>query len=130
MLNFLELAISEPQLEHKVCRIVSENGIGTISKGGQYLFHAILVHSSYVFKPNLLPMSSQILQPEEIALASTTVQAQSADLWHLRLGHLNFQDMQKLKQEATGISFPGDLSFCEDCATIKCTNKPFITAGD
>ena len=85
---------------------MSENGVRTISKGGQYLFHATLEHNSYVFKPTLLPTSSRVLQPEEIVLASTTVQAQSADLWHLRLGHFNFQDICRLKrgpQEYTSV---------------------------
>ena len=30
-----------------------------------------------------------------------------AELWHCRLGHLNFQDMLKLKTVATGVNFTG-----------------------
>ena len=96
---------------------------------GQYLFHATLEHNSYLFKPSLLPTSSRILQQEEIALASTTVHTQSADLWHLRMGHLNYQDMCRLRTRATGMQFSGEPCFCQTCVLAKMKRTPFQNRG-
>ena len=40
--GLLQTLISEPQLELRGCKIVSERGVRTISRNGKYLFHAIL----------------------------------------------------------------------------------------
>ena len=84
--GLLQTLISEPQLEKQGCKLVSENGIRTVSKGGKYMFHATLEHNSYIFRPTWLPTSSTVLQSEEIALAASVVPDTNADLWHLRLG--------------------------------------------
>ena len=38
--------------------------------------------------------------------------------------------MVRLKRISTGFDFQGQLSFCEDCATIKSTNKPYQNNGE
>jgi hypothetical protein len=69
-----------------------------------------------------------IWRPSGIAqsfLAGTEPQSK-ADAWHLRLGHLNFRDMQLLKELSTGISFGENrLTFCEDCYKSKMTARSF-----
>ena len=52
-----------------------------------------------------------------------------ANLWHLRLGHLNFGDMCKLKSRATGIAFEGEICFCETCVLSKMQATPFQNKG-
>ena len=47
--GLLQTLISEPQMELKGCKIVSENGIRTVSRNGKYLFHATLERNSYEF---------------------------------------------------------------------------------
>ena len=71
--GLLQTLISEAQLEKRGCKIVSEHGIRTVSKQGVYLFHATLEYNSYIFWPNLLPMSSRLLGSDEIVLAATVV---------------------------------------------------------
>ena len=100
--GLLQTLISEPQLEKKGCKIVSEHGIHMVSKGGKYMFHGTPEHNSYAFRPNWLPTSSRVLQSEEVALAASVVPDTSAGLWYLRLGHLNYGDMCKLRGRYTG----------------------------
>ena len=77
----------------------------TISRNGKYLFHATLERNSYVFRPNAEHDNSRQLGTQEIALLSKEKFDNSAELWHLRLGHLNFADMCKLRTRATGVTF-------------------------
>ena len=122
--GLLQTLISEPQLEKRGCKIVSEHGIRTVSRNGDYLFHATLEHNSYIFRPSLLPTSSRLLQSEEIVLAATVIPSTSADLWHLQMGHLNFPDMCRLKNKATGIEFVGEPCFCQTCVLAKMRRTP------
>ena len=111
--GLLQTLISEPQLEKRGCKIVSEHGIRTVSRNGVYLFHATLEYNSYIFKPTLLPTllptSSRLLQAEEIVLATSVVPSTSVDLWHLRMGHLIYSDMCKLKSRAQVLILLGSL---------------------
>ena len=84
--GLLQQLISEPQLEKRGCKIVSEHGVRTVSRNGTYLFHVTLEHNSYIFRQNLLPTSSRVLALEEVVLAAGVVSASSVDLWHLRMG--------------------------------------------
>ena len=114
MPGLLQTLISEPQLEKKGCRIVSEDGIRMVLRGDKYMFHATLEHNLYIFRPNWLPTSSRVLQSEEVALAASVVPNTSADLWHLRLGHLNYGTcMCKLCGRSTGWHFLESLAFAK-----------------
>ena len=127
--GLLQTLISEPQLELRGCKIVSERGVRTISRNGKYLFHAILERNSYVFKPESLSTNSRVYTSEEVALMATPASVGDANLWHLRLGHLNFGDMCKLKSRATGIAFEGEICFCETCVLSKMRASPFQNKG-
>jgi len=89
------------------------------------MFHATLEHNSYIFRPNLLPTSSRVLQSEEVALAVSVVPNTSADLWQLRLGHLNYGDMCKLRGRSTGMAFVGEMCFCQTCVLAKMRRLPY-----
>ena len=95
------------------------------SRNGTYLFHATLEYNSYVFKPAMLPTSSRVLAHKEMVLDAGFVSSTSADLWHLRIGPLNFSDMCKLKGKAMGINFVGEPCFCQTCVMAKMKRTPF-----
>ena len=65
----------------------------------------------------------------EFVLQTDALPSNLTDLWHFRLGHLSFQEMQKLSSRATGISFSGPLSFCEPCVHAKMKAIPFQNQG-
>ena len=109
--DLLQSLISGPQNEKKGWKIVSEHEICKVSKGGKYMFHATLEHYSYIFRPNWLPTSSKVLQSEEVVSAASVIPDTNADLWHLRLGHLNDGDMCKLRARSTGMTFVGEPCF-------------------
>ena len=70
-----------------------------------------------------------VLPSQEQAKAAS----ESSDLWHLRLGHLNSQQLNQMVQQnlVTGMKFPirSDLSFCEGCIADKMQCKPFRTVN-
>ena len=63
-------------------------------------------------------------------LATTVVPSTSANLWHLRMGHLNFPDLCILKGKATGIDFVGEPCFCQTCVMAKMRRAPFQIQGE
>ena len=83
--GLLQTLTSEPQLELKGCKIVSEGEVRTISRGGQYLFHATLERNSYVCRPPSLPTNSRLVGKQEVALV-------------IRLGHICARQMSKAFQ--------------------------------
>ena len=82
--GLLQMLISEPQMELKGCKIVSENGIRTVSRNGKYLLLATLERNSYVhlFRPQQISTNSRVNSADEAALVATPVPSDSADLWH------------------------------------------------
>ena len=85
--------------------------------------------NSYVFRPKPRSTNSRVYTSEEIALLAKPSAGTEADMWHLRLGHLNFQDMCKLKSRAVNISFEGKPCFCETCVLSKMRAVPFQNQG-
>ena len=67
---------------------------------------------------------SGTLEPALIADAKTD---DLAVLLHLRMGHLNFQDMQRLRTRSMNFNLQAGsvLPFCEPCVLAKSTNKPY-----
>ena len=53
----------------------------------------------------------------------------SAELWHLRMGHLNSWDMVKLKSRALGMRFEGEPCFYQTCVMAKMRSVPFQNQG-
>ena len=120
--------ISESRIEVEGGSMSSSSGVRKIfDQSGKLIISARLSEHTYVIEPQSTPIS--YVENANYAIADATV-ANTADLWHCRLGHLNFQDMVRLKRISTGFDFQGQLSFCEDCATIKSTNKPYQNNGE
>ena len=63
-------------------------------------------------------------------MAATVVPSTSADLWHLRMGHLKYPDMCKLKKKATNIDFVGEPCFCQTWVMAKMRRTPFQNKGE
>ena len=54
----------------------------------------------------------------------------SRELWHKRMGHLNYQDLSKLKNLASGIIFtPSEIEVGVPCVKGKHSKKPFLNAA-
>ena len=136
----MQTLISEPQLEMKGCRIVSEHGVRTVYKGDRIVLKANLKHSSYIWEPISLPPnvlqknSAKILgtrRPnQDIALLADAKIENYTDAWHCRLGHLNIQDMQRLKSRAINFDFQQPLTFCEPCVLGKLKASPYSNQGE
>ena len=66
--------------------------------------------------------------------ASVSCEQSSVDRWHLRLGHLNGQQLERIVQKdlAIGVNIPRkeELSFCEGCIEGKMHRKPFKPVGE
>ncbi len=73
-------------------------------------------------------------EPIPVNYASVTCEQSSVDRWHLRLGHLNGQQLERIVQKdlAVGVSIPRkeELSFCEGCVEGKMHRKPFKPVGE
>ena len=66
---------------------------------------------------------------EEIVLVAKEAKVTSAELWHLRMGHLNSHDVVKLKSRAHGMRFEGEPCFCQTCVMAKMKSTPFQNQG-
>ena len=120
--------ISESRIEVEGGSMSSSSGVRKIfDPSGKLIIFARLSEHTYVLEPQSTHIS--YVENANYAIADATVTS-TADLWHCRLGHLNFQDMVRLKRISTGFDFQGQLSLCEDCATIKSTNKPYQNNGE
>ena len=129
----------------KGCRIVSEHGtrVCMVYKGDRIVLKANLKHSSYIWEPISLPPnvlqknSAKLLgtrRPnQEIALLADVkiaIHENYTDAWHCRLGHLNIQDMQRLKSRAINFDFQQPLTFCEPCVLGKLKASPYSNQGE
>ena len=99
--------------------MTSKAGVRNVfNAAGELIISAKLINHTYVVE-----------EPESKSVANYAIvdskPDHDAELWHCRLGHLNFQDMLKLKTVAKGVQFAGKLQFCEHCAQFKSTVKPF-----
>ena len=74
--------------------------------------------------------NSQVYTSEEVALLATTASVGDTNLWHLRLGHLNYGDMCKLKKRATGSLLKEKCVFAKYiCVLSKMRATPFQNKG-
>jgi len=82
----------------------------------------------------------QSRQQPTYALAATTAAKQSPELWHMRFGHLGYDNLFKLKNKhmVEGISVPAEAfkeqqqqqkPFCEECTMAKQHRLPFPDSG-
>ena len=83
-----------------------------------------LKHNSYVWGSEALPINAKTLTQDEIALRAAS-KINMEDLWHFRMGHLNYQYVCKLRTRANGIVFSGDMTFCEPCELGKMKKAPY-----
>ena len=114
--------ISEASLDLAGCKIISENGCKTVTKGDQTILVAQLNGGLYLWSP---PGNLPILQDSAMLVGAKP--SSHKQLWHLRMGHLNYDDLARLKHLATGVSYNGreERHFCVPCCRAKLHNIPF-----
>lgn len=67
----------------------------------------------------------------EATVFLTTVQEENAYIWHQRMGHLNFTDLQKINEctEGVKVSVPKNGFVCDTCLKGKQSRLPFKHTG-
>ncbi|RVX23984.1 Retrovirus-related Pol polyprotein from transposon TNT 1-94 [Vitis vinifera] len=113
--------LSVGQLQEKGLAILIQHGKCKIYHPDRGLIMEIAMSSNRMF---ILP--AQKLLKEEICLSSFT--EDQARLWHLRYGHLSFNDLKTLQQKrlVNGLpQFQAPLKVCEDCLVGKQRRNPF-----
>ena len=88
--------ISEPRIEMEGASMTSSKGIRKIfDSDGKLIISAHMHQHTYLLDRSTTPISYAETSNYAIADARVT---NTADLWHCHLGHLNYQDIVKLKQ--------------------------------
>ena len=85
-----------------------------------------------ILRNKLYILDCEPIEPQNASVASQ--EANTADLWHRRLGHLGKQQLKDLasKESLKGVTISknDDLSFCESCVEGKMHRQPFQPSGD
>lgn len=106
--------LSVSKLEMNGFRITFENGQGLITKGNKRIA---------VAHRNNLELYELTFRKPVLANLSTN---DGLDIWHKRMGHLNYEDVKKLTDKTTGlkVNFPRNVKrLCEICIEGKQTHK-------
>ena len=86
--------VSEPRIDADGGSMSCKGGVRRMfNSSGDLIISANLSNHTYLLDDNCTPMSYE-------STTSSVADARclnEADMWHCRLGHLNFQDMGKLK---------------------------------
>ena len=133
-----ETIISLGQLDQQGCRIESSRGVMKVyGPDGTFMFSAFLHNGRYFldtqfyYGPNILKQVSNGGSVSAFAVSDAR-HDNSAELWHCRLGHVNYPDMKRLTRLATGVQIAAKhkLSFCEPCIMAKLKNHPLQNRGE
>ena len=133
-----ETIISLGQLDQQGCRIESSRGVMKVfGPDGTFMFSAFLHNGRYFldtqfyYGPNILKQVSNGGSVSAFAVSDAR-HDNSAELWHCRMGHVNYPDMKRLQRLATGvqIAVKHKLSFCEPCIMAKLKNHPLQNQGE
>ena len=120
--------ISEGVLHGKGCDIVSnaEEGSRKVYFKGKVIIEATYEQGLFIWRPPVTFLTTDPLYP--VCLLAAAVGHQSEQhLWHLRLGHLNYADMDKLKGMSVGMDYSKqkDHGLCVACCKGKLSGRPF-----
>ena len=120
--GLLYTLISEPQLDREGYEMRSSGGKRCFYKDGDLKFTATLKDGTYQL---------DIPQDHAMAIADAKITNQ-ADLWHFRLGHVNYEDLRRLRDTIPGVAFPNThkLSFCGVCVSCKMKQTKYNNVGD
>jgi hypothetical protein len=119
--------ISEGQLQTQGCEIVSKGKWRKVYLKGKLLIEATLEKGLFIWKPK----DQNFLKDQNCFLAGAKPNSNKL-LWHLRMGHLNGEDLQKLQHLSTGMGEleKGSLPFCQSCCRAKGTMRSFKGHGE
>ena len=124
-----ETIISLGQLDQQGCVTkISGGKLLVYSPSGEFLFSAFLhngryfLDSEFYYGPTIRRSAN-----ESVMILSDATCENSAELWHCRMGHVNWPGLKHLTKVAAGISITPrhKLSFCACCVMAKLTQKPF-----
>ena len=104
---------------------------------GAFMFSAFLHNGRYFldtqfyYGPNILKQVSNGGSVSAFAVSDAR-HDNSAELWHCRMGHVNYPDMKRLQRLATGVQIAAKhkLSFCKPCIMAKLKNHPLQNQGE
>jgi hypothetical protein len=120
--------ISEGVLHSKGCDIISnaKEGWRKVMFQGRVLITASYEKGLFVWRPHENFLTEDYNYPL-CMLASEQDRATEQQLWHLRLGHLNYADMGILKGMSEGMSFSTGSrhGMCVACCKGKMSARPF-----
>ena len=123
--GLLQTLISQPQLELKGCKIVSEGGVRTISRNGQYLFHATLERNSYVFRPAPRSTNSRVYTSEEIAYTGCTICWNRSRYVALTSWSFKFPRHVQAEDSSCEYSFRGEALLLRDMCVVQNAGSTF-----
>lgn len=106
--------ISVSQIDKRGGKVVFEKGTATILHGDDVIGKGILRNGLYWYDFNINKSSE-----------ANVMSCRDTDIWHKRLGHLNFQSLSKMKKFVKGIDTKINPEFCDTCAFAKQCRNPF-----
>ena len=102
------------------------------SPSGEFLFSAFL-HNGRYFLDSEFYNGPAICKhdTESVMILADAICDNTAELWHCRMGHVNWPGLKHLTKVADGISIAPKhkLSFCACCVMAESTQKPFQNSG-
>ena len=126
------ISVSMLQLERFVMTFTSFNI--SISFNGSQLCIACLENGLYILRPNEpLALNNDLFK---VAKPRTNKRQKTDNnnmtyLWHLRLGHIGYDRIQRLTKDGPLRELTlGELPVCESCLEGKLTKRPFSAKGD
>ena len=105
-----------------------------ISRNGLDICHAIPENGLYILKPTERSLNNSELFKVEHPKSNKHQKVSHSDntyLWHLRLGHINLDIMNRLLKDGPLRKLNvGNLHVCESCLEGKMTKRPFSAKGE
>ena len=120
--------ISEGVLHGKGCDVISNAAEGwrRVVFKGKVLIQADYEQGLFVWRPQVLHISAPANYPICL-LASGAERYSEQQLWHLRMGHLNYADLGVLKHMSEGMDYKcvTKQGLCVSCCRGKMAARPF-----
>ena len=100
--GFDKKLISTSRLNEERISILLEDNMAMVyhQDTGIPIFEAVGLKGLYVFNPDEAQASA--LEVEDLSLISKSMK----EVWHRRLGHINYRDLEKMKETSDGVEYP------------------------
>ena len=102
-----------------------------IKRHGSYICFGIKSNGLYLITPTNLEVLEIEKPNRPLNLKRKSSSSNPTRLWHMRLGHINLNRMNRLTSDDIFPSLsPDGLSVCESCLEGKMTKRPFTSKGN